>query len=269
MKIAVAVAAENALPSSFVVFRGIASSIRAAAQLGYDGVELALKDKNEVNIQKIKYFLKEYHIQVPCISTGQVFAASGLCLTEKDFGVRKKCISVLKGLCETAAEMSAMVNLGRVRGMLPENRGLNCDEAKIAAEAIAEISTYGEKLGVGLVLEPVNRYEINFLNTMDEAVKFIELYLIPNVKLMPDVFHMNIEESDIRDSLKKYGDRIGYVHFADSNRYSPGCGHLDFDSIFKTLHEIQYSGWASVEILPKPEPMAAAQSAIQYLRQFE
>jgi len=78
MKLSIAIASENALPSAFVVFRGFEKSIRDAAALGYDGVELALKNADEVNPQVIKSLLNETGLQVSCISTGQVFAESGL-----------------------------------------------------------------------------------------------------------------------------------------------------------------------------------------------
>jgi sugar phosphate isomerase/epimerase len=83
---------------------------------------------------------------------------------------------------------------------------------------------------------------------------------------MPDVFHMNIEDVSITGSLEKAGALVGYMHFADSNRWAPGQGHLDFPAILASLKRIGYEGYVTVEILPYPDPDTAAEQAITYLR---
>jgi sugar phosphate isomerase/epimerase len=103
---------------------------------------------------------------------------------------------------------------------------------------------------------------------VDEGAALMERLAIPGLKLMPDVFHMNIEDASIEGNLRKYIAHIAYVHFADSNRLAPGWGHLDFGSIVDALNDVGYTGWTSVEILPKPDPDSAARQAIQHLRKF-
>jgi len=83
---------------------------------------------------------------------------------------------------------------------------------------------------------------------------------------MPDIFHMNIEDASITDSLREAGDKISYVHFADSNRWAPGQGHLNFPEIIGVLKSISYDRFVTVEMLPKPDPDSAARMAIDYLR---
>jgi sugar phosphate isomerase/epimerase len=86
--------------------------------------------------------------------------------------------------------------------------------------------------------------------------------------LMLDVFHMNIEDTDIYDSFRTAGERCWFVHLADNNRRWPGAAHLDFAQIVSVLHEINYGGFVSFEILPWPDGDTAAQSAIRTLRQY-
>jgi sugar phosphate isomerase/epimerase len=267
MKIAVAVASENALPTAFVVFRGIEESIRKAAEMGYDGIELALLDKNQVDIKQVKKLVSQYKMQVPVISTGQVFAGANLWFTATDPAVRATAIEVFKGLTEVAAEFGAMVNMGRVRGPVNPGETLATTEKRFA-DVAGEIAQYAQRLGVVLILEPVNRYEINFINSVDDGAALLDKLAIPNMKLMPDVFHMNIEDVSIEGNLKKYIKQIAYIHFADSNRLAPGWGHLDFRSIVCALREVSYEGWISVEILPTPDPDSAARQAISCLRKF-
>ncbi|MDR1558735.1 MAG: sugar phosphate isomerase/epimerase [Clostridiales bacterium] len=99
-------------------------------------------------------------------------------------------------------------------------RGIDVSIEKAAA--YSPICEYALSLGVTILIEPVNRYEINFINFLDEGAALMEKCQFPNCKLMPDVFHMNIEDDNINGSLTRNAKWIGYIHFADSNRLAPG-----------------------------------------------
>lgn len=118
---------------------------------------------------------------------------------------------------------------------------------------------------MAVMLEPVNRYELNFINSLDEASGLIEMLGTGSLWLMPDVFHMNIEEALIEESLTRNASLIRYLHLADSNRLAPGRGHVDFHSVFSALLQAGYGGWAAVEILPQPDPDTAARQAAEFL----
>jgi sugar phosphate isomerase/epimerase len=267
MKLGLAIASERALPSAFVVFRDkLSKSIRKVAQLGYDGVELALLDSSQVSLPEIKALLKEYRLELPVISTGQVFADAKLWLTHPDVAIRQRTIQRLKSLIDLASEFGAMVNIGRVRGPLDLQDPRASEERFI--EGIRECGEYGGSRGVRIILEPVNRYEINFINSVLDGMEILKKIGNGQIFLMPDVFHMNIEDASIGGSLRAAKDVIAYIHFADSNRWAPGDGHLDFPGIINTLNEIGYAGFATLEILPYPDPDTAASRGIQYLRKF-
>lgn len=267
MKIAIAIATKDALHSAFVVFRGIEESIKKASDLGYDGVELALMHKDQIDINKVKKLISQYSLQIPVISTGQVFAGLNLSFTDPDIEVRNKVKEVIIGLIDTASEFGAKVNFGRVRGSYSNDENRDITEERFI-DTVSYLSEYGRKLGVELLIEPVNRYEINFLNSVDEGSKLIKKINDKNVKLMPDIFHMNIEDQSIVGSLIKHIDEIGYIHFADSNRFAPGYGHLHFPEIINALKALDYNNWISVEILPMPDPYTAAKQSIDYLRKI-
>jgi sugar phosphate isomerase/epimerase len=91
---------------------------------------------------------------------------------------------------------------------------------------------------------------------------------VENFGLLLDTFHMSIEEPDIEATIRKCGMSIFHFHVADSNRWYPGAGHLDFKSILKTLFATGYSGWVSGEFLPNPDAETAAKEAVTYLRQI-
>ena len=123
-RIGLAIAPETALPSAFVVFRDrLEVSIEKAARLGYDGIELALLDRSQVDIEGIKKLLDEYNLELPVVSTGQIYGQSALCFTDPDEGRRSQAVAQFKGLMEVAAEFGAMIILG-VRGpyLIPSAR---------------------------------------------------------------------------------------------------------------------------------------------------
>jgi len=264
MKLSVAIAAENASSDAFVVFRGIEESIKKAANLGYDGVELALKTPKEINKNDLKRMLSNNNMEVSAISSGRVWAARKLCFTESDKDKRLELKDTFCQFIDLASDFGQLVNIGRTRGSI-DNKDPN-DAKQLFLDMAGELSDYAGKRGVDLILEPVNRYEIDFVNNLDQCAEIIELVNKPNFKMMPDVFHMNIEDSKIGEALIKHANYIEYIHFASSNRIALGEGHLDWNEIFTSLNEIRYKGWTTVEILPYPTPEIAAKKSIDFIK---
>lgn len=266
MKIGLAIAPEEASPSAFVVFRDrLETSMAKAAALGYDGVELALSDAAQAQPQRIRRALDEYGLELPAISTGRVFAERKVWFTHPDRAIREEAVETVTGLAGLAAQFGAMVNVGRARGYVHEGESRETAVERFL-ECMGECARAAARLGVEIVLEPVNRYETNFINSVPEALEMLARLGMPNVGVMPDVFHMNIEDVSIEGSFRQANDRVRYVHFADSNRLAPGKGHLDFPGIVGALREIGYDGYVTAEILPHPDPDTAAADAIAFLR---
>ena len=119
-----------------------------------------------------------------------------------------------------------------------------------------------------LVLEPLNRYETDIVVDIAEGLALIEAVGCPNVGLLLDTFHANIEEPSLAGTLRQAmaAGRLWHVHLGDSNRLAPGMGHIDFGAIVGTLAEIGYTGYLSAELLPKPDPDAAALATIRHMR---
>lgn len=267
MKLSIAIADTNALDSAFVVFRGFQESIPKAATLGYDGVELALRRVDEINLNDLDRLLREHGLEVSCISTGQVYADGGLVLTHDNAAKREEVKKIFKDFIDLAQTYGRAVNIGRARGVVGD-RDRKYVEG-LFVDTVRELCEYALPRGVMLVVEPVNRYECDFINTVEQGSRFIREISFPNVGILADVFHMNIEERDIAGEIRDNIEQIKYIHFADSNRLAPGQGHVDFDEIFNGLGKVAYDGWISVEILPKPDPDIAAAQAIDFLRRPE
>src|SRR5260221_1672793 len=97
---------------------------------------------------------------------------------------------------------------------------------------------------------------------IDAGLALLERLSTKNVRLLTDLFHMNIEEADMAAALRLAGSSVGHVHFVDSNRRPAGLGHIDYRPIALALHDIGYSGYLSAEALAYPNPDAAAQQTI-------
>lgn len=257
MKLSVAIASAEAPPSAFVVWRGFEDSIRKAAQLGFHGVELALKDAAEVDPRWLEKTLSRYGLGASCISTGQIFSVHNLYFTHPDSSVRQKTIDTFKELISLAADFGGLVNVGRARGYYDEKQS-KAETENLFVESCRTLCDFAAPKDVSIIIEPVNRYEINFINSIAQGSEFIIRVERENIGLMADVFHMNIEDPKIGEAFVDHHTLIKYVHLADSNRWAPGNGHLDFADVFDGLKRAHFDGWTSLEILPEPDPDSAA-----------
>jgi len=142
-------------------------------------------------------------------------------------------------------------------------------ERKILIEELAEIAPTAEEVGAAVILEPLNRYESHFLNRLEQAADICQEVGSPGIRMMADFFHMNIEEADIGQAIEEAGDYIVYVHLADSNRYQPGAGHLDFRPGLAALKRIGYDGFMTLEcrILGEDKGKALVETA-EYTREI-
>ena len=265
MKLGIVVASENALPSAFAVFRGIKESAPIVHELGYDGMELALKDPNEISREDLRALLKRNSLEVSAISTGQVFASRGLMFTDEDPERRKELYDSFTGFIDLASDFGGLVNVGRVRGSLNGRNKAVCEQ--LFMDLMGKVLDYAQSRGVTIILEPVNRYEIDYINNTYEGADLVRRVGRPNFLLMPDVFHMNIEDARLGESIVRNADCIRYVHLADSNRHAAGDGHLDFDEVFSALKKVGFDSWCTVECLPFPDARTAAQRSAKYLRE--
>jgi sugar phosphate isomerase/epimerase len=112
----------------------------------------------------------------------------------------------------------------------------------------------------------LNRYETNLFNRLGDTAAWLRELRTRNVRLLADLFHMSIEEADSAAALREAGPLVGHVHFADSNRRAIGMGQTNVAPIIAALREIGYSGHLSAEILPWPDPLAAARQTMAAFR---
>lgn len=249
-------------------FKGdLETNLAQIAALGYDGVELAIRDPKLVNLNELERVTQKYHLNVPAIGTGQAWGEEGLSFTDPDPAIRHHAIERVQSHIPVAARFNAVIIIGLIRGIIKP--GVRASQAENwLCEALQKCSQTALPAGVQLALEPINRYETSLINNVRQGLDLIEKVGTPNFGLLLDTFHMNIEEANIEESIHECGNRIFHFHVADSNRWYPGAGHLDFHKILKSLTETGYQGWVSGEFLPKPDAETAAKNNIECLRKL-
>jgi len=252
-----------------VAFKGdFEANVAKIAGWGYDGVELAIRDPKLVDADELLRVVSAYHLEVPAIGTGQAWGEEGLSFTDPDPEVREAAIQRVCDHVPFAACANAVIIIGLLRGIVKP--GVSHDQAYTwLVEALQRCAAAAAPHGVRLALEPINRYETTLINNVEQGLALIEDVGADNFGLLLDTFHMNIEEPVIEDSIRAAGGHIFHFHVADSNRWYPGAGHLDFKSILDVLFATGYHGFISGEFMPLPDADTAAQRSLAYLRQIE
>jgi sugar phosphate isomerase/epimerase len=242
-------------------------SFATLQRLGYDGVELMVRDVSELQAASIKSAAAAHGLEIKAVSTGQLRKEDGLSLNDIDKDRRLLAISRTNAVVDFAGEFGAQVNIGTLRGHLPA-AGSRQDAVDRARDSLGEIAVHALEKGVPIAIEPQCRYVVNWLNTVAETIEFIRSMSARNVKMLFDVYHAGMEEPSVFASMIVARDRISWVQVSDSNRRAPGMGHVNFGEVMRVLQALGYNGYVSVECLPAPEAAIAAEAAIRHLRPF-
>jgi sugar phosphate isomerase/epimerase len=249
-----------------VAFKGdLEANLTRIARWGYTGVELAIRDPGLVDADHLEALLEDLGLKLCAIGTGQAWSEERLSFTDPDRAVRTAAITRIKSQIDLAHRFNALVIIGLIRGITPAGQSKNQSMSYLVG-CLQECAAKALEQGVHLALEPLNRYETDLVHTVSQGLQLIEEVGYTNLGLLLDTFHMNIEEPDIVESLQVAGEKIFHFHVADSNRWYPGAGHLDFVLILKTLKSMGYPGWISGEFMPLPDADTAACRNIEFLR---
>jgi sugar phosphate isomerase/epimerase len=270
IKLSAMVGAPDLQQDTLAVYHGdLPAAFDRLCELEYDGIELMVRNPWTLDGKHLALELAERHLKLAGLCSGHVFGEDHLGLVGPDPENCRQAMIRLKGFIDFAGEFfgpGALINIGRSRGVGDPADPVGTLDRMV--EAFQHLAQHASGSGVLVVLEPINSNQANFIHTTQEGLEIVRRVDHPNFGLMLDVYHMNIEDVSIEGSIREAGAACWFVHFADNNRKWPGSAHLDFGKAVEALNNINYDGFASLEILPWPDPDSAAVSSIQYLRRF-
>lgn len=238
-----------------------ASSFPRFAEIGFDGVEIALQEKGDIDTGFINAKLSENNLV--CSSLCSLMGPGrDLRGSKEDIAVSK---AYIRDLVDVAVELGTDTLVGphySVVGLAemktPAERE---DDWKKVVAGLKEVGDYAGERGVNLALEPLNRFETDFLNICTDAVKLCEDVGLDNMKIHLDTFHMNIEEKDSAAAIRLAGDRLYMLHASENDRGAPGTGQVSWGPIAKAVKDIGYQRWIVMEsFTPDVEIIARAAS---------
>ena len=212
---------------------------------GFDGVEVPLFRAAEFAAADIRKGLEANGLECTVCS----ILPGKLSLISEDAAVRAATVTHLKDVAKAVAEVGAKIVAGPLYspvGYLTGKRR-TADEWKWAVEGYQAIGPTLEQYGVTVAIEPLNRFETYFLNTAADAAALMSEVGHPNIGVLFDTFHANIEEKSIADGYRTVGKYLKHVHTCENDRGIPGSGHVEWDEVFTALREMRYDGWLTIE----------------------
>jgi D-psicose/D-tagatose/L-ribulose 3-epimerase len=223
----------------------IETTIERLGRCGYDAIEIS-GEPGVWDTGEVAGLLDKHG--VGCWGSVTLMTG-GRDLLHEDYYVRRGSIDYVKDTISQIAEWGGKIltivpsTVGKVTPM-----GSPEDEWQWAIDSLKECQAHAEEKGVRIGLEPLNRFETYFLNRADQALALAE-DVGGNCGVCLDMFHMNIEEDDWEQAIKRAGDKLVDVHVADNNRMPPGQGALDWDRFMRALDEVGYGGCVTVEFV--------------------
>lgn len=256
---------EEARGGPFVLWDGLEKSIAFAGELGYDAVEIFAPGTDVIEPESLRKMLDSAGLKLAALGTGAGWVKHKLQLADPDAGRREQARAFVRDIIDCAGQFGASAIIGSMQG--PSGHTGDAEEARgYLREALEDGGAHAAKYNVPLIYEPLNRYETRQCCTVEDGVKLLESLNTDNVRLLCDLFHMCIEESDIAEALVHGGKWVGHIHFVDSNRRPVGLGHMQYGRIIEALRAINYQGYLCAEAFPYPDPHEAAR---QTMRAFQ
>jgi len=224
--------------------------IDKSADLGFDILEVNAGTVGQMTHQErqnLKAHAHDRGLQLSyCIGLPHQYDVAS-----EDASVRQRGISYLQQMARAIGEIGG----GPMGGILysswpatmPPGETDKRPYIERSVTSIKEAAKDAEDNNVTFNMEVVNRFEQFIMNTCDEALAYVEAVDSPNVKVMLDTFHMNIEEDFVGTAILKAGDKLGHFHIGENNRMPPGYGHIPWTEVGAALRQINYTGYVVME----------------------
>jgi sugar phosphate isomerase/epimerase len=249
----------------FVYWGQLQASLESAKKLRFHALEIFPPGPEYFQGIDAGGLAKAIGLEIAAVGTGAGWVRHKLSLADPDAQVRSRAMEFLMMMLDVATKLSAPMIIGSMQGR--SGPGVTKMQAKeFLREGLERLDAQARQIGGRILYEPLNRYETDQCNTLAQGSAMIQGLFC--TKLLADWFHMNIEEADMADSIRKAGAAIGHIHFADSNRQAIGLGHLRVEPLIDALRSIGYCGYLSAEVFPLPDSDLAATQTIRSFEKF-
>lgn len=228
---------------------------------GYDQIEVCIEDPARLSADKVARAAASSGLQV--LVCGAFGPQRDVSAEEPD--QRRAGIDYLRHCVEFAAAVGSpwvsgpmYAPTGQARLLEPEQRAAQWNRA---VDSLQHVAADAASNGVSLAIEPLNRFETDLVNTVEQGVRLCHDIGSPNVGLMLDTFHMNIEERNLPAAIRAAGNHVFHFQASENDRGTPGSGHTDWVGVVAALRDIDYAGSVVVEsFLPTVKEIARAVS---------
>ena len=227
---------------------------------GFDGVELPVFDLDLQKFSRLGKKLSEIGLE----RTAVTVCSDADNPISPDKAVREAALARLKKAIDAVAAAGATHLCGPIHSALGtfSGSGPTPGEWQRGLEVLTKAADHAQKNNVTLVCEYLNRFECYFLTNAADDARFCREANHPHLKMMYDTFHANIEEKDLAAAMRSCWDQVVHVHISENDRSTPGEGHVDWGTTFKTLKELKYDGWLMVEAFGLALPALAAATKV-------
>jgi D-psicose/D-tagatose/L-ribulose 3-epimerase len=224
---------------------GTLSQIPDLKAWGFDGIEFPLFRPEGFPASAVRRALEARGLA----ATTALALVGGMSLIADDPDVRRRTIRHVADIIKAAAEAGSTLLAGPVYAPVGalSGRRRTADEWKRAVDAYQQLGPTLAAHGVTLAIEPLNRFETNFLNIVSDGVALCAEVRHPNVGLLFDTFHANIEEKQVGEALRRAAPYLAHVHISENDRGTPGSGLVDWDSVFSAIRDLRYEKWLTIE----------------------
>lgn len=237
--------------------------INKVHHIGFDLIEICIEDPDVIDPKRtFEYLEKEGIGALVCGAFGpnRDISSENKEIREQGIGYLKACIEIALILGSPLVSGPMYSTTGKTRLLSPEDKK---QQWNWAVENMKRIADYAGERGIKLAIEPLNRYETDFLNTVEQGLAFIHEINRDNVGFLLDTFHMNLEEKSIIDAIKLAGNKIFNFHTCENDRGTPGTGHIPWKEVFLALQAVHYDGPVVIEAFT-PEIKEIARAVSQW-----
>lgn len=259
---------DEAPESAPLLLKGnIVDNLQKAGELGYDAIEVHTREDIELDYNEILNRMKETKVRIAQIVTGRLNTEAMCSLMDDRPYVTEAAMKGMYQYIDMASALEADIVVGWVKGNVPVGKAPEKYLSRLAGN-LHKLNDYGKEKNVKINLEVINHYEVNVFTKCEQLVDFLDKYKLDNCYVHLDTYHMNLEEDSFEKAIYIAGDKLGYFHIADNQRWYPGSGQIDFSAIFQALEKINYGGYITVECFCHGDGVYTARKAIEYLKRI-